>query len=163
MEVEPGSDRLDLHVVFDNVHRRCECRSSVKVIGAKINEAILHTEADVARHLVLKPRADRPSVVPIANGKAIRQGSIPPRHVDLGASPSSLGIDKPLIGPKAQMTSHCRDSGQQVAARDAATAILIAVSVNTASKATIAAFVGGTRIGTIVGIASVLAIVALTS
>jgi len=57
--------------------------------------------------------------------------------------------------------SMARLAGQQVAARDAATAILIAASVNTASKATIAAFVGGTRIGTIVGIASVLAIVAL--
>ena len=45
---------------------------------------------------------------------------------------------------------------------DAAAAILIAASVNTASKAAIAASVGGTRIGTIVGGASVLAIAALT-
>ncbi len=37
----------------------------------------------------------------------------------------------------------------------------IAASVNTASKAAIAAFVGGTRIGAIVGSASVLAIAAL--
>jgi hypothetical protein len=109
MEVEPGSDRLDLYVVFDNIDRCCECRSSVKVIGAKVNEAVLHTEADVARHLVLKPSADGPSIVPIADGKAIRQCGIPPRHVDLGTSPSSLGIDEPLIGCKAQTTSHCRD------------------------------------------------------
>jgi uncharacterized membrane protein (DUF4010 family) len=57
--------------------------------------------------------------------------------------------------------SMARLVGQQVGVSDAAAAILIAASVNTASKATIAAFVGGTRIGTIVGGASVLAIVAL--
>jgi uncharacterized membrane protein (DUF4010 family) len=57
--------------------------------------------------------------------------------------------------------SMARLAGVQVAAGDAATAILVAASVNTASKAAIAGFVGGTRIGTIVGSASVLAIVAL--
>jgi uncharacterized membrane protein (DUF4010 family) len=57
--------------------------------------------------------------------------------------------------------SMARLAGLQVAAGDAASAILIAASVNTASKAAIAAFVGGARIGTIVGSASVLAIAAL--
>ena len=57
--------------------------------------------------------------------------------------------------------SMARLAGRQVASGDAATAILIAASVNTASKAAIAAFVGGTRIGTIVGSVSVLAIAAL--
>ena len=59
--------------------------------------------------------------------------------------------------------SMARLAGQQVAAGDAATAILIAASVNTASKAAIAAFVGGRRIGTIVGGASVVAIAALAA
>jgi uncharacterized membrane protein (DUF4010 family) len=58
--------------------------------------------------------------------------------------------------------SMARLAGQQVGVTDAATAILIAASVNTASKAAIAAFVGGTRIGTMVGGASILAIAALT-
>lgn len=57
--------------------------------------------------------------------------------------------------------SMARLAGLQVAAGDAASAILIAASVNTASKAAIAAVVGGARIGTIVGSASVLAIAAL--
>ena len=57
--------------------------------------------------------------------------------------------------------SMARLAGLQVAAGDAASAILVAASVNTASKAAIAAFVGGARIGTIVGSASVLAIAAL--
>lgn len=57
--------------------------------------------------------------------------------------------------------SMARLAGGQVGVSDAATAILIAASVNTASKAAIAAFVGGTRIGTIVGSASILAIAAL--
>ena len=57
--------------------------------------------------------------------------------------------------------SMARLAGRQVASGDAATAILIAASVNTATKAAIAAFVGGTRIGTIVGSVSVLAIAAL--
>ena len=57
--------------------------------------------------------------------------------------------------------SMARLSGVQVAAVDAATAILVAASVNTASKAAIAAFVGGSRLGSIVGGVSVLAIGAL--
>lgn len=59
--------------------------------------------------------------------------------------------------------SMARLAGQQVAEGDAATAILIAASVNTASKAAIAAFVGGRRIGTIVGGASAAAIAALAA
>ena len=57
--------------------------------------------------------------------------------------------------------SMARLAGRQVASGDAATAILIAASVNTATKAAIAACVGGTRIGTIVGSVSILAIAAL--
>jgi uncharacterized membrane protein (DUF4010 family) len=57
--------------------------------------------------------------------------------------------------------SMARLAGGQVGVSDAAVAILIAASVNTASKAAIAAFVGGMRIGAIVGGASVLAIAAL--
>jgi uncharacterized membrane protein (DUF4010 family) len=57
--------------------------------------------------------------------------------------------------------SMARLSGVQVAAVDAATAILVAASVNTASKAAIAAFVGGSRLGSIVGGVSVLATAAL--
>jgi uncharacterized membrane protein (DUF4010 family) len=57
--------------------------------------------------------------------------------------------------------SMARLSGVQVSARDAATAILVAASVNTVSKATIAGFVGGTRLGSIVGVVSVMAIGAL--
>ena len=57
--------------------------------------------------------------------------------------------------------SMARLSGVQVSAADAATAILVAASVNTVSKATIAGFVGGTRLGSIVGVVSVIAIGAL--
>jgi uncharacterized membrane protein (DUF4010 family) len=57
--------------------------------------------------------------------------------------------------------SMARLAGRQVASGDAATAILIAASMNTASKAAMAAFVGGPRIGTIVGTVSVLAVAAL--
>ena len=59
--------------------------------------------------------------------------------------------------------SMARLAGRQVASGDAATAILIAASMNTASKAAIAAFVGGRRIGTIVGSVSVPAIGALAA
>jgi uncharacterized membrane protein (DUF4010 family) len=57
--------------------------------------------------------------------------------------------------------SVARLAGQQVGISDAAAAILIAASMNTASKAVMTAFAGGTRIGTIVGVASILAIAAL--
>ena len=57
--------------------------------------------------------------------------------------------------------SMTRLAGSQVSSGDAATAILIAAAVNTASKSIIAASVGGRRIATIVGTASALAIVAL--
>ena len=48
-----------------------------------------------------------------------------------------------------------------MAAADAATAILVAASVNTTSKAMIRRLQGGTRLGSIVGVMSVLAIAAL--
>jgi len=57
--------------------------------------------------------------------------------------------------------SIARLSGLQVATVDAVAAILIAGSVNTASKAAIAAFIGGMRFGGIVGGVSALAIAAL--
>lgn len=57
--------------------------------------------------------------------------------------------------------SMARLSGVQVSNAEAATAILVAASVNTVSKATIAGFVGGTRLGSIVGVVSVMAIGAL--
>jgi uncharacterized membrane protein (DUF4010 family) len=57
--------------------------------------------------------------------------------------------------------SMARLAGQQVAFTDAATAILIAASTNTATKAAMAAFVGGRRIGAAVGTVSVLAIATL--
>ena len=57
--------------------------------------------------------------------------------------------------------SMARLSGVQVSTAEAATAILVAASVNTVSKATIAGFVGGTRLGSIVGVVSVMAIGAL--
>ena len=57
--------------------------------------------------------------------------------------------------------SMARLSGVQVSAGEAAAAILVAASVNTVSKATIAGFVGGTRLGSIVGVVSVMAIGAL--
>jgi uncharacterized membrane protein (DUF4010 family) len=57
--------------------------------------------------------------------------------------------------------SMARLSAVQVAPADAATAILVAASVNTVSKAWIAAFVGGKRLGSIVGAVSVAAIAAL--
>ncbi len=57
--------------------------------------------------------------------------------------------------------SMTRLAGVQVVAGDAGTAILIAASVNTASKAGIAAFVGGRRLGSAVGIVSVVALASM--
>lgn len=59
--------------------------------------------------------------------------------------------------------SMARLAGPQVAVADAAIAILVAVSVNTASKAVITASVGGKAIGTLVAGASALAIAALAA
>ena len=59
--------------------------------------------------------------------------------------------------------SMARLAGPQVAVANAATAILVAVSVNTASKAVITASVGGKAIGTLVAGASALAIAALAA
>lgn len=57
--------------------------------------------------------------------------------------------------------SMTRLAGVQVVVGDAGTAILIAASVNTASKAGLAAFVGGRRLGSVVGIVSMVAIASL--
>jgi uncharacterized membrane protein (DUF4010 family) len=59
--------------------------------------------------------------------------------------------------------SMARFAGQQVALAQAATAILIAVAVNTASKAVIAAAVGGKQLAVLVGGVSGLAIAALAA
>src|SRR5215467_13633088 len=71
---------------------------------AEVDKAIFNTETNVAGHLVLQPGADGPSVPPVAQGKSVN--SITPRHIDVSASPSGLGIDKPLVGRKAQTTSY---------------------------------------------------------
>ena len=54
--------------------------------------------------------------------------------------------------------SMARLAGEQVPADSAAKAILIAAAVNTVSKAAIAAFVGGARLGRTVGVVSALGI-----
>jgi uncharacterized membrane protein (DUF4010 family) len=59
--------------------------------------------------------------------------------------------------------SMARLAGLQVGAGDAANAILIAATVNTLSKAGMAGFVGGARLGRIVGIASAVAVGALAA
>jgi uncharacterized membrane protein (DUF4010 family) len=73
----------------------------------------------------------------------------------------SLAAISGIADVDALTLSMARLSGVEVARADAATAILVAASVNTASKAALAAFVGGVRLGTIVAIVSVLAIGAL--
>lgn len=72
-----------------------------------------------------------------------------------------LGAVSGIADVDALTLSMARLSGHQVAARDAASAILIAASVNTASKAVMAAVVGGERLAQLVGGASILAIAAL--
>ena len=72
-----------------------------------------------------------------------------------------LGAVSGIADVDALTLSMTRLSGHQVAARDAASAILIAASVNTASKAVMAAVVGGERLAQLVGGASILAIAAL--
>lgn len=72
-----------------------------------------------------------------------------------------LGAVSGIADVDALTLSMTRLSGHQVAARDAASAILIAASVNTASKAVMAAVVGGQRLAQLVGGASILAIAAL--
>jgi len=57
--------------------------------------------------------------------------------------------------------SMARLAGGQVATQDAATAILIAASVNTASKAAMAAMIGGRHLATMVGSISLVAIGAM--
>lgn len=59
--------------------------------------------------------------------------------------------------------SMARLAGLQVGAGDAANAILIAATINTLAKASMAGFVGGTRLGRIVWIASALATGALAA
>src|SRR5436190_18268539 len=109
VEVEPSCDRLDLHVVVHDVHRDRQCGCAVVVLAAQVDEAILHTEADVACHFVLQPGTDGPSVPPVVERKAVGQRGIPSRYVDLRAGPPSFGVDEPLVGRKAQTTGHRGD------------------------------------------------------
>jgi len=53
------------------------------------------------------------------------------------------------------------DGGGEVILEDAAKAILIAAGVNTASKAVMAATLGGPRLGSMVGALSVVSLVAM--
>src|SRR5262249_47111786 len=101
MEVEPARYRLRLNVLAHNVHRDAECRCGVIMDAAKVDETVFHAETMVAGHLVLQPGARGPSGPPVAHGKAVGAGGSMPRHIDVSASPSSLGVDKPLIGRKA--------------------------------------------------------------
>lgn len=66
-----------------------------------------------------------------------------------------------IVDVDALTLSMTRLAGGQVTVADAATAILVAASVNTASKATMAAFVGGRQMGLLVGGVSVAAVIAM--
>src|SRR5215468_106084 len=76
---------------------------------AKVDEAIFNTEANIAAHLVLQTGTDRPSVPPVAEGEAVGPNSVMPRHIDVSASPSRLGVNKPLVNRKTQTTGHSGD------------------------------------------------------
>lgn len=65
-----------------------------------------------------------------------------------------------IVDVDAVTISMARIGGGQVGLETASQAILIAIAVNTVSKAILAASVGGTRLGGIVGAAGVLAIIA---
>jgi uncharacterized membrane protein (DUF4010 family) len=56
-----------------------------------------------------------------------------------------------------------RLAGSQIAIGDATTAILLAIGVNTAAKAAMAAYLGGRRIGATVGAISAVAVIALAA
>lgn len=68
-----------------------------------------------------------------------------------------------VVDVDALTLSVARLAGGQIAIRDAVAAILLAASVNTAAKAAMAAYLGGRKVGRIVGSASALAIVALVA
>ena len=66
-----------------------------------------------------------------------------------------------VVDVDALTLSMARLAGGRIAIGDAAAAILLAASVNTAAKAAMAAYLGGRKIGRIVGSASALAVIAL--
>lgn len=78
-----------------------------------------------------------------------------------GAGIYVLAAISSIADVDALTLSMARFAGLQVTLRDAAIAILIAASVNTASKAAIAVIVGGRRLGALVGAGSVVAVIAL--
>jgi uncharacterized membrane protein (DUF4010 family) len=68
-----------------------------------------------------------------------------------------------VVDVDALTLSMTRLAGAQVTIAEAATAILIAASINTVSKATMAAFVGGRAFGLLIGGVSALAIIGMGS
>ncbi len=68
-----------------------------------------------------------------------------------------------VVDVDALTLSVARLAGGQIAIGDAVTAILLAASANTAAKAAMAAYLGGHKVGRIVGSASALAIIALVA
>ncbi|MGE0753067.1 MAG: MgtC/SapB family protein [Variibacter sp.] len=68
-----------------------------------------------------------------------------------------------IVDVDALTLSMTKLAGAQVTIAEAATAILIAASINTISKATMAAFVGGRALGLLVGGVSALAVVGMGS
>jgi uncharacterized membrane protein (DUF4010 family) len=68
-----------------------------------------------------------------------------------------------LADVDALTLSVSRLAGSQIAIVDGTTAILVAIAVNTAVKAAMAAYLGGRRMGAIVGAVSAVAIVALAA
>jgi len=68
-----------------------------------------------------------------------------------------------IVDVDALTLSMSRLAGAQVETGNAVAAILMAAGVNTVSKAAIAAYVGGWRVGRVVGFVSLLALIALVA
>jgi hypothetical protein len=102
VEVEPTCDRLHLNVVIDDVYRNAERGRAVVVLTAEVYVAVLETEANIARDLVLKAGAGGPSVPPFFEGKTVGPYGVPSRHVHACASPTGFCVHEPLPGCDTQ-------------------------------------------------------------
>src|SRR5262249_61134533 len=67
-------------------------------------KAVSQPQLNFSGVLAFQPADTVPTVPPVAHGKSVN--SITPRNIDVSTSPTGLGIDKPMVGRKAQTTSY---------------------------------------------------------
>src|SRR5215475_8789546 len=93
LEIQPCGNRLELQVMVPQRDGQSLSCNSVIPVAIEVDKAVLYPEAHVAVDLVFEPCAQRPSVAPVVERKAVVDSRVAAGKINLCTSPSGLAIE----------------------------------------------------------------------